>query len=253
MSKHQRTNWVDFDPIFVWKVVRDQGDLKVFPNNYLTKDICKTLVRELLLNELNMSREEILNVKQDLLSKYKLGGVRKLFDCKIYELLNYCFPEFDIHPWELTKMHPHLWEDEGIRSEFVLWVAKKENIDITNMDDLSKFSAKMIIDYGGSKPLKYAGGLYELIKPVIDPNFKEWQIFIVSRWDKDKVVEAVKWLIEDELKWDLDTVYNKLTAKVFYENDLGGLLSKYCHNSPFEAFNLAYPNTLSSLKRTFHK
>lgn len=247
-NKKQRIDWFSEDPIVVWKTVREGTELKVFPNNYLNKDTAKLLIRELLLKELKLSRDEMLSINYRFLSNYKLGGTRKFFDNNITDLLIYCFPEFKFHPWEVTKSQPHMWEDENIRSGFIRWVAEKENIDLTNIKDISRFSAIMIQNYGGSKALKYGNGLFELIKPVISPEIKEWQVFKVNKWDKDKAIKAVKWLIEEQLKWSYQDVYEKLTAKVFYKNNLGGLLSKFCHNSPYEAFNLAYPNVFDSLK-----
>lgn len=250
MAKNKKINYLSMDPVEVWHLVRS-GNLKTFPNHFLDKEISKILVRQLVLFELNMNREDILNLDQEFFSSYKLGNVRHFFDCKVYNIVSYCFPELEIMPWEMKKSPAGMWKDENMRNSFVKYVAKKENIDLTNVEDLKRFSAIMIQKYSSSKPLVYAGGLFELIKPVIPDNIKEWQIFKVPKWDKEKAITAVKWLIEDKLKWNHEQIYNNLSASVFYKYDLGGLLSKFCNNSPLKAISLAYPEYANLKNKPF--
>ena len=54
------------------------GKIKVFPNNYLDKDICKELIRTLVIDELHLSRKEILEINFKILAKYKLGRTRNI-------------------------------------------------------------------------------------------------------------------------------------------------------------------------------
>lgn len=242
-----KRDWFSMDPVEVWECLRC-GEIKCFPNNFLDQEICKILVRELVLNELKLTREEILDVDQKLFMKYKLGGVRKFFKQKLYIMLQYCFPELEIHSWELKKNTPGLWQNIEVRNDFVRTIAQRENIDLTKKEDISRFSANMIRKYGGSKALKAAGGLFELISPVISPDIKEWEVFKVSKWDEEKAITAVKWLIEDVLQWSHDEVYENISTRIFYKNNLGGLLSKFCQNSTLVAVNLAYPREYPKLK-----
>lgn len=243
MSNTVSRKWNLMDPIEVWRIVQEGIELKKFPNNYLDQKTCKILVRHLLLNDLKLTREEILTVDDNLLSSYQLGGVRKFFDCKLYKLLMYCFPEFEINEWEVKKASPKIWEDINIRNKHVRYVAKLENIDLTNMNDIKRLSARLFQEkYKGSKALIYAGGLYPLIKPVIPAEIKEWQLFKVSKWDDKKAKEAVEWLLK-KLNWKSeDEIASKLSASIFYKNNLGGLLGKFFDNSPQKAIRICYPN-----------
>ena len=54
--------------------------------------------------------------------------------------------------------------------------------------------------------------------------------------------------IEEKLKWTKEEVINNITVQIFYDNDLGGLLSKYCGNSPLKALQIAYPGEYTNLK-----
>lgn len=242
-KRYNKVNWNSMDPVEVWRIVRKGKRLKVFPNGYLNQDICKVLVRELLLNELKMNREKILTVNNSFLAKYHLGGVRKFFDSKIYKLLIFSFPELEINEWEVKKTSPDIWKDSEIRNKYVRYIAKKENINLSEISDLKKFSTKMIMQkYKGSKAIAHAGGLFELIKPVIPEHIKEWEIFKVSKWDLEKAKEALNWLIHKRLKWSEEDIYNNLSASIFYSNNLGGLLCKFCNNSPLQAIQIIYPN-----------
>lgn len=64
-------------PIDVWYAVWT-GKIKVFPNNYLDKNICKEIIRTLVIDELHLSRKEILEINFKFLAKYKLGRTRNI-------------------------------------------------------------------------------------------------------------------------------------------------------------------------------
>ena len=69
-----------------------------------------------------------------------------------------------------------------------------------------------------------------------------------STWTDEKVTEAVKWLIEEKLKWSEEDVINKMSASVFREYNLDGMLQKHCNHSPLKALQIAYPGKYTSLK-----
>jgi hypothetical protein len=72
--------------------------------------------------------------------------------------------------------------------------------------------------------------------------FKEWEFKNFKRieWTKEKLIEAVKWLIESRLKWSEEEVKKKIAGSVFIENDLYRVIELYNFN-PFKAVMEAYP------------
>ena len=74
---YKKVEWNLLKPIDVWYAVWT-GKIKVFPNNYLDKDICKELIRTLVIDELHLSRNEILEINFKFLAKYKLGRTRNI-------------------------------------------------------------------------------------------------------------------------------------------------------------------------------
>ena len=223
----------------VYKLVAT-GQLKKFPHNYLEKESIKEIVRNVFLNELKLTREDVLKIKQEDMTSRYMGGFRKFFDMQNALVMIYSFPEWDLKPWEFTKVHPKFWEDTNNQREFVLWIAKKEGLDITCKEDLRKITVQMIWKYRGSKALVAAGGTYGLLKTVCGDKYKEWEITKVVSWTDEKVVEAVKWLLEEKLK-----ITSKESCKIrvthFKKYNLDGMLQKACNHSIIRALNMAYP------------
>ena len=249
-SKAKKIDTTFLTPLEVYSLVVS-GDLKKFPNGYITKESMKEILRQVILEKLHMSREEICHtISYPYLRKYKLGGTRRAFNSSIFSLITYCFPEFDINYWELNKVENGFWEKEENRKDFMTWLAEKEGICLDSIPDLTKIDAKLIQKYGGSKAIKYGGGVYELIKLVAEVDVKEWQVIKMPVWTEEKVRNAVKWLVEERLKWTKEQVVDGISATVFYDNDLGGMLKRYCNHSPLRALQIAYPGEYTKVRNS---
>lgn len=249
-SKNRSIDTTFLTPLEVYSLV-ESGNLKKFPNGYVTKDSMKEILRYVILERLHMSRNDICHkLSYPFLRKYKLGGSKRAFNCSIFSLITYCFPEFDIRYWELNKVEDGFWSKEENRKEYMLWLANKEKICLNSIHDLQKINAKLIQKYGGSKAIKFGGGVYELIRLVAEIDVKEWQVIKMPVWTENKVKMAVKWLIEERLKWDKQQVINSISATVFYDNDLGGMLKRYCNHSPLKALQIAYPGEYTKVKNS---
>lgn len=224
------------------------GEFKKFPNNFLNKTSCKNILRYICIDMYHMSRTEICHVNQDFLFKNYVGGFRKIFNYDVFSLVQYSFPELDIKRWEASKVSANFWQDEENQKDFILWIAQKENLDLNKLEDVSKINSRMIIQYGGSRARRSAGGTFELISTVTGDTYKEWEVLKIDTWTETKAITAIKWLIEDVLCWSDEQVVNQLTSTTFRSNHLGGLLKNYCNNSPIAAINLAYPGKFKTLR-----
>lgn len=246
-------DFTNFTPVEVYDYLVS-GKILKFPNGFVTPDNMREIIREVILMRQKLTRNEICNnISVKYLRKYNLGGAVKVFHTNIFELVNYCFDEMDIKPWELNKLENGFWQNNQNRKEFLLWIAKKEKIDLKSIDDLKKINAKLIRKYGGSRILKCKGGIFENIKLVAKIDIKQWQVMKNVVWNDEKVKEAVRWLIEEKLNWSHDEVVEKLSVKTFRDNNLGGMLCKYCNNSPIRALYIAYPGEYSRVRRTILK
>lgn len=238
------SNLSDLD---VYLLLRN-GHIEKFPNGFLTKDTCRRILRWLCLEHYHLTRKEICYLNRDFLFQNFIGGFRKIFDYNIFSLIQYSFPDLNIKQWETAKVPSGFWNDKNNQKEFIEWLAKKENIDLHSQKDVSKITADVLTKHGASKARRVAGGTYELICSATGNEFQEWEILKMDIWTEEKAILAVKWLVEEKLKWSDEQVKDNLTATVFQANHLGGLLKNYCNNSPFKAINLAYPGKFTALK-----
>lgn len=239
--KYVKRNYAEMHPLEVYSLVRT-GELKKFPNNYLDKETIKEIVRHVFLMELHLTREDIVNkVDHEFMMQYYMGGFRKIFDNKEVSLIKYCFPEMDIKSWEFCKVEPKYWKNKENQKEFVLWVMEKENIDPSSKEDLRRLTARTLINYGGSRLFKEEPDFYTILSVVIGSQFKEWEIMKVRVWKKEKIIAAVKWLVEEKLQYTLEQACT-LKVSDFKRYNLDGMLQKGCNHSILYALNLAYDN-----------
>lgn len=97
---------------------------------------------------------------------------------------------------------------------------------------------------GGMLSRRYKHSIYNAVEDSYPGRIKPWLFAMVplKYWNVETGKEAVKWLIEDNLKWNDEDIKNKLTKKVFYDNNLSGMISSVFKNSPYLAINEAFPN-----------
>lgn len=236
-----KMNYNLMDPIEVYALVC-KGKLKKFPNNYLDKEVIKVISRHVILDIDNFTKEDICKkINRAYLSKNCMGGFVKKFNQDVLEYINYCFPEFNIKGWELTKVAPKFWEDKQNQKEFMLYLFNELNINPESKEDLRRLTARDIIKYGGSNALKKVDSYFELIKTVTNDRFKEWEVTKIKVWNKDKAILAVKWLVEERLNVGTSGACN-LSVRDFSENNLDGMLQKVFKHSILEALNATYGN-----------
>lgn len=238
-KRYVKRDYSMYHPLEVYNLVR-RGDLKKFPNNYLDKSVVKIIVRHVVLVEMKFTRKDIIkNVDYPFMARNYMGGFRKLFDTKMYYLIDYCFPEMEIKAWELAKVTPGFWENEENIRAFLIWVMEKEGIDPNSKKDLRRLTAAVIRKHGGGKLLKTEPDVYAILNIVVCDRFKEWEIMKLRAWDKEKAIAAIKWLVEEKMGYTLEEAC-ELKSDDFRRNNLDGLLQKCCNHSVIEALNLAY-------------
>ena len=85
---------------------------------------------------------------------------------------------------------------------------------------------------------------YQAINTAYPNKFKEWEFNASPKnfWNREKSIEATKWLVEEKLKLSDKELTEQLSGKLFEDNGLGGMLNICFNNSPYQAINTAYPN-----------
>lgn len=97
------------------------------------------IFRYVVLDKYNFKKkEEILKVDREFLVKNKLTTIRIKIDLKMYEILNTCFPEYDIKPWELAMTGKDYFKKDENKILAVDWFLKKHSYtveDILNSEE----------------------------------------------------------------------------------------------------------------------
>ena len=217
---------------------------KCFPNQFWDKESACELVRYFVFKMQGWGREEVCKYfTTPLLRHNRLAGVCKVFDTSTYTIVNYCFPEWDIKPWELATCPNDFWSNPVNRATACVWVCQKEGIADDKDLFCKTFSVKMLQKYGVGKACDHSGGLYEIAKLSFpDWNLKPWELKKISKITESMVIEAVRWMIDEKLGWTHEEVCEKLCVRTFYEHGIGGILSKGCNHSPIVALKKAYPD-----------
>ena len=122
----------------------------------------------------------------------------------------------------------------------------EEKLKLSDEELKEQLSLKLFKDYklGGMADICFDNSPYKVINTVYPNKFKEWDFIQTPRnfWTKEKGVEITKWLVEEKLKLSDEELKEQLSAKLFIDNQLGGMLQNCFNGSPYQAINIAYPN-----------
>ena len=100
----------------------------------------------------------------------------------------------------------------------------------------------MLEKYGIGKAMEHSGGLYQLAALSFpDWNLKPWHMKKSAKITEEIIVDAVRWMIDEKLRWSHAEVCENICVRTFYECGIGKVLMKGCHHSPIEALQIAYP------------
>lgn len=157
--------------------------------------------------------------------KLVLNGGLKRFPRGIWEEDNRLQNALDVTKYLIEEYLK--WTDDDIKERF--------NINILRSNKL----AGMINAIFDGSPFKTLDNAY--------PNkFKIWELRASSvndgYWNKETSVEAIKWMIEKEMKWSDEEIKRYYDVQTFKDNNLYGMLHHYFNYKPFDAINIAYPN-----------
>lgn len=89
----------------------------------------------------------------------------------------------------------------------------------------------------------YKSTAIEIYKMILKGDLKKFPAGFWQRPEANKnAMEVTKYLLEEILKWSSSDIKNKISANVFVEYRLNGMIQQVYKQSPFEAINAIYPN-----------
>lgn len=171
---------------------------------------------------------------------YNKKDIDKLSEIEIYKL---------VLQGRVIKTFPNDFWKQSNSLEISKTLTKyliEDILQLSNEDIKTKFNRKLLRDnkLGGMLLICFNSNHFKALDNAYPNLFKEWEFGSVSHgfWeDNNNCINAIKWLIEDELKWSDEEVKLNLSKKTFKENNLGNLFKNYFNGSPFQAIELAYP------------
>lgn len=102
-----------------------------------------------VVNKNNLSnREDILKIDTNFIKKYKLTTAQSKIDSKVYEIINICFPELQILPWELKVTNWNYFKNKNNIIKAVDWLLEKNNIDINTIHKIGLNFEELFIKNG---------------------------------------------------------------------------------------------------------
>lgn len=216
-------------------------EFKKINTNKWSKELANEATKWLIEEKLKLTDEEIKNkLSYKIFKENGLGSMLSVFyKGNPYNALNSIYPN-KYKPWDLKRI---CW-DNNIAKEAIKWLIE-EKLQLTDEELKKNLSQKMFIENGLSGMLQqyFNGSPYAAINSVYPNKFKKWEFKCVGNnyWNKEKAIEATKWLIEEKLKMSETDIKENLSANLFRDNGLGGMLYRCFNNSPYEAINNAYP------------
>lgn len=252
----RKFNLSELSDVEIYKLVLS-GNIKRFPAGFWTEGETPVFHPEIVRYLVNVicgwvEREDIVrNISQEPFISNKLSAMMLMLygGSPVYPIIE-SFPEFDFKPWEFNKAPIGFWRGEAGKINGILatkWLFE-EKLKWTIDEIRDRVSTKVFKEYqlGGMLANVYGDSIWKCLDSAYPEIFVPWEIgYHMDKgfWTQENMVIATKWLFEDKLKWTKEEMLRKISASIFRDNGLGGLLRLY-DNSPFEALIAAYPNLI---------
>lgn len=234
--------------IKIWKEVLN-GERSRFPHRFWC-DINQVQLKGLLIYffeyVLKWDIGDIGYIKDNLNAKlfkeYRLNTIlNTFFDSSPYETFNFVYPN-KIKRWDLNRVGKTYWTKKRY-VKAAKYVIEKEGWteEDIRMESIYKLFNKYNIPTISMSKLKI--GQFDLINAIYPGKFKEWEFNKVGAnyWNIEKGKQAVKWLVEEKLKWNKEEIKQNLTHNIFRENGLYGMLYTVFNGNIYNALNITYP------------
>lgn len=222
------------------------GKLKKFPNNFWAMPEnykwAGDCTRYLLENILGWNDTDIRTklAKKTFTNNKLTGMLIRVFKSSPYAALNNAYPD-KYKPWELSNVPLSYWTQETAMSAMTEifetrlgWTTDDQFYDNFSIDLFEKFKLIGMLNILKLTPYK----MLELVYPNRF-NFWRFKYMKYQSYSIDDKIFAVRWLIDDRLKLDKDTVCNSISYKLFKDNGLDGLIRN--SDNIFSLLELAYP------------
>lgn len=195
---------------------------------------------------LEYSREDICT-KLDTQTFYKhclCGMIKNVFNNSVFKTVDAAYPG-EYKPWELKRTHSNCWNSKQRGKEAICWLIE-EKLRWSDKQVCDNLTLEIFKNNGlsGMMSMLYNDSPYLAIESAYPGKYKPWELpqGYIGIWEKEeRKVEAIRWLIEEKLKWNHEKVCLYFSNKVIKENKLDGLATVHYLSCPYEMLEAAYP------------
>lgn len=248
MKKYERRIDTELmSAVEVYKLVLS-GNLKTFPHYFWTEndsnESAKNILTYLIEEVLNWTEEDIKGkYTAEVLIEYKLRGMMmQCFNSSPFKALDNAYPGRFL-PWELINTPLGFWTDDNCKKaikwlleEKLNWMSTDPPRKVTNEDFKNNCLSGMMERHFDNSPYKAINLLYP-------GRFKEWEVTNSGKgfWNREKGIEAARWLFDTKLKWSEKEVIERVTSQTFVDNDFNGMFVTCFDGSPYKVIEALYP------------
>ena len=250
MKKYTKEELYKMDAVDVYKLVLEQKHIKKFPNGFWQQpealDNAAKCIKYLIEDILNLSENELKKQlsKKLFVNNGLCGMLSNCFNNSPIKAIELIYPN-KFKPWELNQVPQGYWSCINNGIEATRWLIE-EKLKLTDDELKERLSQKMFVDNGLCSMLSHCfnNSPIKAIELTYPNKFKPWEFNQVPHgyWDDDQnKINAIHWLIEEKLKLIDEELKEQLSAQMFTDNGLSGMLA-YCFDaSPIKAIEFAYP------------
>jgi len=221
-----------------------EWELHYAPNKFWTEETGIQATRWLVEEKLKWTENDIKEkLMKQVFCDNELGGMlRILYGNSVWRAVNQSYPS-KFKEWELQTTHNNFWnETTGIKA--TKWLIE-EKLKWTETDIKEKITYKIFCNNGLGGMLfgVYHGSPWQAINAAYPNQFKEWEMPMapLKFWNEETGIRAVKWVIEEELKWTDYEIKKYLRIQTFSEYGFATMIYKLFNNDLYRILNTAYP------------
>ena len=212
-----------------------EWEFKMPPINFCSKEKGIEATKWLVEEKLKLTDDDLKEqLSYKLFMDNGLGGIlRYCSNGSIYQAINTAYPN-KYKEWEFKNVPINFWtKEKGI--EATRWLVE-DKLKLSDGELKERLSYKLFQDNGlvGMLYTCFNNSPYQAINTAYPNKYKEWEFKMtpINFWNKEKGVEATRWLIEEKLKLSEKELEEQLSYKLFEDNGLGGML-QCCFNSSY--------------------
>lgn len=250
----------------IYKLVL-KGYIQTFPNGFWSSlsneegvRVAIELIRYLIDDLLNYTREDILfNIDKEFILNNKLWTPCKLYFGKsAIRYVMVAYPD-KYRPYEFlnSRIPQGFWKNKNNRIEAVRWLI--EDKLGWNIDEVKDNFNRTVLSENGLGTLEaiYSNS-YDILNEVYPQKINIWELKKSSvptgYWEKkNNRIKAIKWMVEERLKFTKEQILHEIELKHFYDNGLSTLISKYYNKSISRAILEAYEGVIMPWEFKYHR